>query len=180
MRDRSVTLKKTIAHLVTLNRPIVIVETGSMRADHGLLSFGDDGCSTLIWDLLVEKLGGKIYSMDLSINNNIFVNSFTKNVEAICGDSTEILKKELFDQNVDLFYLDSFDFDMKNPEASQLHHLNEFLLIEKRLNETILLIDDADTLNDKRYIGKATKVYEYLLEKGYKPTLKSYQIMWIF
>ena len=40
-----------------------IVETGCMRPDHGSMAFGDDGCSTYIFDQFINHYDGEITAL---------------------------------------------------------------------------------------------------------------------
>lgn len=178
IRNRKVSFDYVIDTLKK-RKDIVIVETGCMRHDHGFLSFGDDGCSTLIFDLLARYTNGKNYSVDLSIKNINFAKKICKNTMFINADSVTFLSSFRHLDKVDLVYLDSYDFDPKNPYPSQLHHLNELKIVFGKLKSgALILIDDADAMVDGNYNGKASLIIEYFDNLGIKPIVESYQVLY--
>jgi hypothetical protein len=178
IRNRKVSFDYVI-NTLKKRRNIVIVETGCMRNDHGYLSFGDDGCSTLIFDLLARYTSGKNYSVDLSIRNINFSKKICKNTMFINADSVTLLSSFRHLDKVDLVYLDSYDFDPKSPYPSQLHHLNELKAVFGKLKSgALILIDDADAMVDGNYNGKASLIMDYFDKLGIKPIIKSYQVLY--
>ena len=158
IRNRRTTFDYILQDLHNKNN-LVIVETGCMRADHGNLAFGDDGCSTLIFDLLARSTGGQNYSVDISIKNINHAKKYCKNTIFSNSDSINFLKDFDLKNTIDLLYLDSFDFDPSNPIPSQKHHLAEIQAVYDDLKEgCLILIDDADMQTDGTKIGKANLV----------------------
>ena len=157
---------------------VFIIETGCMRNDHGDLSFGDDGCSTFIFDRLARYTNGKFFSCDLSIKNINFAKDICKNTNFVESDSVLFLTTFNDIDKVDLLYLDSYDYDPANPLPSQNHHLKEIKSVMGKLKSgALILIDDADAMLDGTYRGKATLVIDYFSSLGITPIIKSYQVL---
>ena len=120
--------KHIINKLVNLNRPIIIVETGTMWT-----SLQDNmGAFTYIFgDLIKNHTGGKLITIDISEKNINLCKEYTKEfsdvIKYVISDSVEYLASLPTDivSNIDFLYLDSWDLDMLNPLPSQIHHLRE-------------------------------------------------------
>ena len=92
-----------------------------------------------------------------------------------------MLKQQTDLDQIDLFYLDSYDVEWLDDESSATHHLNEFLVIEPFLNSgKILAIDDNSFLISGKRTGKGRKIYEYLEKKSILPMYDAYQIIYVF
>ena len=138
--------KYIIPKLVAKNKPIYIIETGTMWAD-----LKDNmGAFTLVFgDLIKNWTGGNLTTIDISNENIDKCKSSTKEfrevIQYINSDSVEYLSS-LSDEEiskVDLFYLDSYDLNVTNQEPSAKHHLNELRSIYDRISQhTILSVDD--------------------------------------
>ena len=154
-----------------------IVETGTCRN----LSWSD-GQSTILFADFVEKFGGTVQTVDISSEAVLLSKKLLKGkkVTVNLGDSISWLSN--IDKNdIDLFFLDSFDVKWKNDEPSATHHLNEFFEIEPYLPGSILAIDDnvkSKTSNERA--GKGRLIYEYLLSKNIKPIYDEYIIVYNF
>jgi hypothetical protein len=83
---------------------------------------------------------------------------------------------------VDLFYLDSWDVKWNNDQDSAEHHLKEFLAIEPHLKPgAVVAIDDnARFLNNNGRTGKGRRIVEYLEAKNIQPIYDAYQIIYKF
>jgi len=83
---------------------------------------------------------------------------------------------------VDLFYLDSYDVDWNDDTASAEHHLKEFQTIEPHIRSgSVVAIDDNSCwVNNNRRTGKGRRVVEYLYDQGHLPVLDEYQIIFQF
>ena len=126
------------------NKNFFIVETGCMRADHGQLAFGDDGASTYILDDFINFYDGEVASVDINQDNvNHAQKAVSDKTTVHCSDSVEFLWTIPSKKKIDLLYLDSFDFDPKDPLPSQKHHLKELCASMKNLKKgSIILVDD--------------------------------------
>jgi hypothetical protein len=180
IRNRVPTFEFAISALSRISEPL-IVETGCSRKYHGLLAWGDDGCSSYLFDIFTMQNKGKLVSVDIDETNVYHTNSKTsKRVEIYCSDSVEFLANFENPEDIDLLYLDSYDFDPNNPEPSQIHHLNELRAIYGRLKSgCMILIDDAGVVSKSANLGKAGKVFEFMSNVGVDPTIFDYQILWI-
>lgn len=154
-----------------------IVETGTCRS----LSWSD-GQSTIMFADFVEKFGGHVQTVDINPEAVLLSKKLLqgKKVTVNLGDSISWLSK-LDKNNIDLFFLDSFDVKWKNDKPSAKHHLNEFFEIEPYIDGSILAIDDnVKNKLDNGRAGKGRLIYEYLLSKNIKPIYDEYIIVYNF
>lgn len=157
-----------------------IVETGTLRSKG---SWGD-GQSSILFESFLKAFGGCLYSVDISSAAcSVAEENLDENIAKVtCSDSVEFLKNYENKEDVNLFYLDSWDVDWKKDEESAAHHLKEFLEIEKYIRPgTLLVIDDNNFIikNNKR-TGKGRKIVEYLSSKNIFPIYDNYQIIYQF
>jgi hypothetical protein len=164
-----------INHVGAIHEPL-IVETGCARKEN---NFKGDGMSTTIFDTLVDYHGGEFYSVDINSDNVRFAASTAKKANLTCSDSVKFLynqSKVWVAQNrkIDLLYLDSFDFDRKNPHPSSLHHIFELAAIMPCLKDgTMVCVDDNfDT------VGKGLYVKEFMDLIGKERIYTGYQWIW--
>jgi hypothetical protein len=180
VRDRRETLKLCIQALQ--NKPgFLIVETGCQRQDHGVLSWGDDGCSTLIFNLFSQRHRGSVISIDISAENISYASKLNKGAGRFAvSDSVDYLTTFEFPEEIDLLYLDSFDFEPEFPKLSQQHHLNELTAVYEKLKPgCLILIDDADTNFDGQFVGKASLIIKFFESLNISPVHSGYQILYI-
>ncbi len=152
-----------------------ILETGSSA--HGTNS-------SMLFINYVKKFGGSFKTVD--INSDIkskFNHLIIDNIEFYTDDSIQFIKNLAPDtiKNLDVIYLDSFDLDIKNPQPSEQHGLNEFLLLNKFIKKgTLIAIDDTpkdfnlfDAGNNKldHIPGKGALVLDYIKKQGGYETL---------
>lgn len=193
-----------IKKLVRLNKPISVVETGTMWN-----SLGDDqGAFTMIFaDLIKNYTGGKIITIDISEQHMNLCKENTKNfsdvIEYVVSDSVEYLSNlsKGFVKKIDLLYLDSFDLDMTDPLPSQIHHLRELSSIYHNLSKNVSIAVDDNLMPNcwiewfvqnkhlgqekmiinsyDKILGKGTLVDRFLLDNGWYrlPTIESYTIL---
>ena len=192
-KSRLLYYEYVINKLVNLNRPILIVETGTMWS-----KLEDNmGAFTLVFgDLISNWTGGKLITIDISEENiekcREVTKDFSNSIEYIVSDSVKYL--ELLDdetvKDIDLLYLDSYDFSVPDPIPSQLHHFRELNAVYKRLPESVnIAVDDnllpncwvewhtyntdGSVATTKRYetgsriFGKGTLVDYFLLNEGW-------------
>ena len=134
---------------------INILETGS--AAHGTKS------SVLFASYV--KIGGKFDTVDTNPEIKSYY-SFLKssNIKFHTEDSLNYINNLEDDtiNGLDLVYLDSFDLDLDNPDPSQEHGLNEFLLLEEKIKKgAILTIDDTPISYELFAILKLTNLTLY-------------------
>ncbi len=183
-----------IKKLVSYNRPIFVVETGTMWS-----SLDDNmGAFTFIFaDLIKNWTGGKLVTIDISEKNiescKKTTEKFSDVIEYVVSDSVSYLKNMKDDDvnKIDLLYLDSWDFYPPDPIPSQLHHFLELTSVYERLSpkvciavddnllpnhwlEWITYASDGSIINKERYeagshrvFGKGTLVDCYLTMKGW-------------
>ncbi|MGE3775947.1 MAG: hypothetical protein AB7F89_02085, partial [Pirellulaceae bacterium] len=142
------TFRKIFEYLLT-RRPSghLIVETGCARNAE---NWSGDGQSTFLFDRFVTEFDGHVNSVDISAAACNFARS-------IVGPRTEIrtedsvlflsrLARELTTsrREIDLLYLDSFDWAPDNPVPSAVHHLKELCAIAPALTPgTLVVVDDS-------------------------------------
>lgn len=154
----------------------VVVETGCMRMVTPLLSFLSDGGSTIIFGEWAVKRNAKLYSVDIDIRSVLCARmntaDWTQNVSIIHSDSVEFLQN--FDQSIDFLYLDSYDYNGKNPKPAQEHCLNELLAAEDKLGENaVVMIDDCDPQDG----GKGPLAIAHLLKNGWEILFSERQVI---
>jgi hypothetical protein len=157
-----------------------LVETGSARG--GLAKSRSDGASTVVFGLWAKKHGATLHSVDVTPESiegaRIAVREAgaEASVQFHLQDSIAFLRG--FQEPVDLLYLDSYDFDVNDPDvqrASQEHQLAEFKTIESRLHEgTVVLLDDCKRLPNG---GKGKLTIPYMLDHGWKTACDSFQVL---
>jgi len=184
-----------IKKLVSYDRPIFIVETGTMYSDLE----NNTGAFTLIFaDLIKNWTGGKLITIDISEKHieacKKITEKFSDVIQYVVSDSVAFLR-EMNDNEVnqiDLLYLDSWDFYAPDPVPSQLHHFLELNSVYDRLPshvciavddnllpnhwlEWITYASDGSIINKERYeagphriFGKGTLVDCYLMMNGWK------------
>jgi hypothetical protein len=178
VRNRVPTFEFIIEELCSRDN-LLVLETGSMRADHNKLSWGDDGCSTLLFNLLTSASKGSCISVDISSEAVKHARKYCFGQSEIhLGDSVDFLRNFDSADKIDLLYLDSYDFDPRNPHPSQMHHLNEIEVIFDRLKSgAYVLVDDADILFDGSLFGKASLLINFFAKRNISPKITGYQVL---
>jgi len=188
--------KYIIEKLINLNKPITVVETGTMWVSLEM----NQGAFTLIFaDLIKNYTGGKIITIDNSeehMNNcKESTKQFSDVIEYVISDSVTYLES-LSDEEVkqiDFIYFDSYDLNIKDAVPSQLHHFMELNAVYKRLKENVYIaVDDnfspntwvewlsfmdgkivlkenidINTFSPFRPLGKGTLIDHFLLNNGW-------------
>lgn len=125
--------------LLYKNRPLNIVETGTLRSENDWLGYGH---STLLWDWIISKTNGLFYSVDIDSAAIKFARARTKNTNLIHCDSIGFLRGAEA-SNIDLLYLDSYNWSEEEHISSCLHHMTELGAIWDRLPSGCLIaVDD--------------------------------------
>ena len=157
-----------------------IVETGTLRNPGNW----KDGQSARLFVEFVEHHSGTVRSVDIDPAAVNVAQSALSNpcFRASCSDSVIWLLHQNDLDQVDLFYLDSWDVKWKNDHDSAEHHLKEFLAIEPHIKPgAVVAIDDnARFLEDNRRTGKGRRIVEYLAQQGKHPIYDAYQIIFKF
>ena len=156
-----------------LNREsALIVETGCARKEN---NFDGDGMSTLIFDEYVKQYGGTFFSVDINPDNTAFAKSKCSKAIVHTGDSVDFLYN-LQVNDIDLLYLDSYDFDPQKPHPSSLHHLMELTAVMPALkpgstmivvDDNVLAIKDGDATKRVIEIGKGFYIKYFMVNSHY-------------
>lgn len=156
----------------------VIVETGTTRAEN---DFGGAGMATIFFGEYCQRYGKELWTVDIlpeaiSLSKELTL-EFKDVIHYVIDDSLNFLKS--FDKNIDLLYLDSFDYPLdENPDevrASQEHQLNELKTAFGKLNsESIIILDD----NGWKEGGKCKLSKEFLIENGWECLWDDFQSVW--
>ena len=165
--------------LSTKQENFQIIETGTIRNPMNW----KDGNSGFLFSEMVKIHGGFVKSVDIDQSAVDTANDFVDSqyYKSYCSDSVAWLKKQQDLDQIDLFYLDSYDVEWINDEPSASHHLNEFLSIEPFLKKrSIVAIDDNSFLSTGKRTGKGRKIFEYLETKSIYPLYDEYQIIYVF
>jgi len=156
----------------------VIVETGTERWANPQACFDGDGGSTIIFGHWAFANNALMFSVDINAihleycQNN--TSEYLSNLYLIHQDSVAFL--EQFPYKIDFLYLDSYDYDEKNPRPAQLHCLNEIKAAESKLTaNSIVMIDDCNIPRG----GKGKLAINYLLLKGWKLHRNCHQVILI-
>jgi hypothetical protein len=157
-----------------------IIETGTLRTPGNWM----DGQSARLFTEFVDLYGGQMRSVDIdsvaceAARNTIVSDKFS----VAHSDSVDWLKQQTDLDQVDLFYLDSYDVDWNDDTPSAEHHLNEFMVIQPYIRPGVVVVidDNSRWVNNSRRTGKGRKVVEYLETKGRLPIYDEYQIIFQF
>lgn len=154
--------------LLGLHKEVVIVETGCVRQAG---NWSGDGQSTVVFDRIVNRCGGKLTSIDISPESCAVARRLVPNANVICADSIATLRSLLNAESIDLLYLDSYDatghFD------SPLHHMGELAAIYTRLKDGCMIaIDDCFDGGKHKYVAR------FFEDIGIKPLIEGYITVW--
>lgn len=181
VRNRADSLLKVFEILESKGKDyFTIIETGCMRADHGNLCFGDDGCSTYLFDKFINFYDGEVFSVDISPENCRHASSLVSTkTKIINNDSVDFLWTFQNNSDIDLLYLDSFDVSRDDPHPSQLHHIKELCAVIGKLKKgCIIVIDDHNAFFDNSS-GKSQYVKNFMENIKAELIFEDYQIGWI-
>ncbi len=166
--------------LKSKQQDFLIFETGSTRRPDNWKD-GNSGC---LFAEFVRIHGGFVKSVDIDQSAVDAANAHidSKYHQSFCSDSVAWLNSQSNLDQVDLFYLDSWDVKWDNDIASAEHHLKEFQTIEKHLKSgCIVAIDDNSRLaTTGKRTGKGRLIVEYLEQKNKNPIYDQYQIIYKF
>lgn len=161
-------------HQQRTGKPILIVETGSIRGEVLNMS---DGASTFIFSHFLNGKNGMVHSVDLDPKAKYLIEKDLKlsNVKAYTMDSVAFLRSFPNPEAITLLYLDSYDVDFDFPQPAAEHHLQEIKAIYDKLQPgTIIVVDDNIVRNGKP-TGKGFLVERFLQQKGVPLIYDGYQ-----
>jgi hypothetical protein len=157
-----------------------IIETGTLRTPGNWM----DGQSARLFTEFVDLYGGQMRSVDIDSAACKAARDavVSKNFSVAHSDSVSWLKQQNDLDQVDLFYLDSYDVDWNNDTDSANHHLMEFQIIEPHLKPGVVVAidDNSRWVNNNRRTGKGRAIVEYLETQGHLPIMDEYQIIFQF
>ena len=157
-----------------------IIETGTLRTPGNWM----DGQSARLFTEFVDLYGGQMRSVDIdSAACEAARNIVTSHKFSVTHSDSVAWLESLTDlDQVDLFYLDSYDVDWNNDTASADHHLKEFKIIQPfiRAGAVVAVDDNSRWVNNNRRTGKGRAIVEYLESQGHFPILDEYQIIFQF
>jgi hypothetical protein len=143
-----------------------------------------DGQSARLFTEFVDLYGGQMRSVDIdSAACETAQNTITSNKFSVTHSDSVVWLESLIDlDQVDLFYLDSYDVDWNNDTASADHHLKEFEIIQPfiRTGLIVAIDDNSRWVNNNRRTGKGRAIVEYLETQGHFPIFDEYQIIFQF
>ena len=132
-----------------------IVETGTLRDSNACES---DGWSTIAWGWLADRLGGRLWTVDLDQGALRIARAFTREwrnaIEYVEKDSVAFLGAwdPTTKGTIDLLYLDSLDY--VDESRSEIHCMNEAEAALSRLSSTsFVLFDDVRLIGPPRADG---------------------------
>lgn len=157
----------------------VIVETGTTRARN---DFGGAGMATIFFGDYAQHYDAHVWTVDIlpeaiNLAKELTV-EYSNYITYVTDDSLHFL--EIFNQPIDLLYLDSYDYPIDENEElafeSQSHQLKEFKASEHLLHDkSIVVLDD----NAWPKGGKCKLTKDYLIEKGWECLWDDFQSVWI-
>lgn len=156
--------------LIRRERPLYIVETGCARE---LGNWSGDGLSTVLWDWLITKTGGRSITFEINPLNVSEGRKMVTKAEIVESDSIVGLRTVENPETIDLLYLDSYD--LTDDIDSPMHHLAEFASIYYDLPSGCLIAID-DCVDEQH--GKHRFVRDFLSSLGIEPELRSYITVW--
>lgn len=135
--------------LLEKNKPLKIIETGTLRAENDWFGYGH---STLIWDWIISKTGGEVFSVDIDPEAIKFARARCKNINFINCDSIGYLRN-VDENDLNLLYLDSYNWSKEEHISSCLHHMTELGTIWDRLPSGCLVaVDDCHNEIDGKHV----------------------------
>lgn len=160
--------------LLSERKATIIVETGTARC--GDTNFEGDGGSTILFGHWSYDHNAHFYSVDISerhidIARNV-VTPYITTTTFILRDSVDFLQE--FSQPIDFLYLDSWDYDVNDPLAAQMHCLHEIQAAYKNLsNNSIVMIDDCNVPGG----GKGKLAIQWLLDRNWYLHRNKHQVI---
>ena len=160
--------------------PALIVETGSMR-EAG--NWAGDGQSTFLWNEFGGFFKSEVHTVDLAPEAALVVREYCcGDVRAHTGDSVLFLHEmatRAAPPQIDLLYLDSYDYDIANPFPSAFHHIKELIAVRPCLRKgSVIAVDDNYVHPDGRIEGKGYLVAEFFRHLDIPCIYQGHQMVW--
>jgi hypothetical protein len=145
----------------------LIIETGSMRTPG---NWTWDGQSTVLWKEFGLLYESEIHTVDLDPEAaRVVRQECGELVQAHTGDSVQI----------DMLYLDSYDFDAADPFPSAFHHIKELIAVRPCLGPgSIIAIDDNFVLAEGGFTGKGYLADEWFRHLDIPCLHRGHQFVW--
>ena len=136
--------------------------------------------STLIWDAIATEHNGFVTTVDIdkkATQNCIeLLGEDCVRTVVVTSDSVRYMRACEKMGEVDLLYLDSYDFDINNPLESATHHLAELASVYHQLKRgCYIMIDDCHGPD----FGKHMLCKGFLNIMGARLVVQDYQHIWI-
>ena len=170
------------ARCLTLDRPALIVETGSLRQPG---NWAGDGQSTILWREFSCVHPCELHTVDLDPEAAKVVRELCGDGEDLhvhTGDSVAFLYEMAKGDNppqIDMLYLDSFDFDIDDPFPSAFHHIKELIAARPCLRKgSIIAIDDNFILPDGKMTGKGYLAIQWFEHLNIPCMYQGHQYVW--
>ncbi|HEY4370630.1 MAG TPA: hypothetical protein VGN52_01725 [Burkholderiales bacterium] len=165
---------------ICAKRAGLIIETGSMRVVGNWLG---DGQSTVLWKEFASIYDCEVHTIDLDPQAAVVVRQECGDaVHAHTGDSVRFLYDYANSpgaRQIDLLYLDSYDFDSKDPFPSAFHHVKELITVRPCLGPgSIIAIDDNFVLEAGGYTGKGYLAIQWFEHLGIPCVHQGHQFVW--
>ena len=189
---RSETFRRVFEILEAMDKTrYTIVETGCARKEDNWVG---DGQSTILFDRFVNHHDGFVLTVDIDGDACTRLRSrVSEKVTVTCSDSVAYLRSLTHSADIDLLYLDAYDFDIRDPHPSSMHHLFELCAAMPLLaSGTLVVVDDtargiavvqskgADrVIGDLGVVGKGKYIAEFFSRIGCAPVIEGYQHGWI-
>lgn len=148
-----------------------IVETGCYRGIQA------DGQSTVIWSILSKYIGCGFVSVDTDLHH---VGAARDRVGPEFGECIRWVDSVLYlssrTEQIGLLYLDSYDYEEKNPLPSQIHQVAEIgAAFGKLASNAIVLLDDCNIPGG----GKGLLTDGFLKARGFTLEIDGYQKLFV-
>lgn len=169
------------SYLLSRSQPSYsIVETGTLRNP----GQWKDGQSAKLFTEFVSHYGGRARSVDIDAKacDTARQHLASAMFEVHCADSVTWLAQQQDLDQVDLYYLDSWDVKWENDHDSAQHHLREFRAIAPYFKPGVMVaIDDNSRFaHNGARTGKGRCIVEYLDSQGIQPLYDRHQIIYTF
>jgi hypothetical protein len=169
-------LRAAEQHAAQSGKPMLVVETGGLRQLENWLG---DGQSTRIFDAFVGHHKGFLFSVDINPICAVLVRQICSDrTVAVTADSIQFLQAFQGKHSISVLYLDSFDLDVRNPEPSSRHHLEELTTVIDFLEPGTVIAVDDNTVVDGKPVGKGYLVESFLADRGVPLVFDGYQKVW--